>query len=281
MKKNVYLIILTIVTVICIIGGTCYHLVGWGVSFLSHLPFASFYSDSDDTESSGTTLSTGTVSLPSFNTVKIDSKVMNLSIEKGDDYSIQCDSTEKLNPKYEIKDNTLIVSQKQKIKIHNFMNTQKCSVHITIPEDTTLELINVDGATGDINLSNLDVTTLKIDNSVGDVKMDDCKTDSIDIDTSTGDVKLNGCEANEINVDTSVGDTVLKDIIFEKLYVDGSVGDVKVSSSKDLSGYAYDLDTSIGDVSINGVSHKKEYQQKGTGGKITVDNSTGDISITY
>lgn len=281
MKKNVYLIILTLITIICIVGGTCYHLVGWGVSFLSHLPFASFYSDSDDTESSGTTLSTDTVSLPSFNTVKIDSKVMNLSIEKGDDYSIQCDSTEKLNPKYEIKDNTLIVSQKQKIKIHNFMNTQKCSVHITIPEDTTLELINVDGATGDINLSNLDVTTLKIDNSVGDVKMDDCKTDSIDIDTSTGDVKLNGCEANEINVDTSVGDTVLKDIIFEKLYVDGSVGDVKVSSPKDLSDYAYDLDTSIGDVSINGVSHKKEYQQKGTDGKITVDNSTGDISITY
>ena len=281
MKKNVYLIILTLVTVICIIGGTCYHLVGWGVSFLSHLPFASFYSDSDDTESSGTTLSTGTVSLPSFNTVKIDSKVMNLSIEKGDDYSIQCDSTEKLNPKYEIKDKTLIVSQKQKIKVHNFMNTQKCSVHITIPEDTTLELINVDGATGDINLSNLDVTTLKIDNSVGDVKMDDCKTDSIDVDTSTGDVKLNGCEANEINVDTSVGDTVIKDIIFEKLYVDGSVGDVKVSSPKDLSDYAYDLDTSIGEVSINGVSHKKEYQQKGTAGKITVDNSTGDISITY
>lgn len=281
MKKNVYLIILTLITIICIVGGTCYHLVGWGVSFLSHLPFASFYSDSDDTESSGTTLSTDTVSLPSFNTVKIDSKVMNLSIEKGDDYSIQCETTEKLNPKYEIKDNTLIVSQKQKIKIHNFMNTQKCSVHITIPEDTTLELINVDGSIGDINLSNLDVTTLKIDNSVGDVKMDDCKTDSIDVDTSTGDVKLNGCEANEINVDTSVGDTVLKDIIFEKLYVDGSVGDVKVSSPKDLSDYAYDLDTSIGDVSINGVSHKKEYQQKGTAGKITVDNSTGDISITY
>lgn len=281
MKKNVYLIILTIVTVICIIGGTCYHLVGWGVSFLSHLPFASFYSDSDDTESSGTTLSTGTVLLPSFNTVKIDSKIMNLSIEKGDDYSIQCDTTEKLNPKYEIKDNTLIVSQKQKIKVHNFMKNPKCSVHITIPEDTTLELINIDGATGDISLSNLDVTTLKIDNSVGDVKMDNCKIASIGIDTSTGDVKLNDCEANEIDVDTSVGDTVIKDNIFEKLYVDGSVGDVKVSSSKDLSDYAYDLDTSIGDVSINGVSHKKEYQQKGTGGKITVDNSTGDISITY
>ena len=281
MKKNVYLIILTLVTVICIIGGTCYHLVGWGVSFLSHLPFASFYSDSDDTESSGTTLSTGTVLLPSFNTVKIDSKVMNLSIEKVDDYSIQCDADEKLNPKYEIKDNTLIVSQKQKIKVHNFMKNPKCSVHITIPEDTALELINIDGATGDISLSNLDVTTLKIDNSVGDVKMDNCKIASIGIDTSTGDVKLNDCEANEIDVDTSVGDTVIKDNIFEKLYVDGSVGDVKVSSSKDLSDYAYDLDTSIGDVSINGVSHKKEYQQKGTGGKITVDNSTGDISITY
>ena len=281
MKKNVYLIILTLVTVICIIGGTCYHLVGWGVSFLSHLPFASFYSDSDDTESSGTTLSTDTVLLPSFNTVKIDSKVMNLSIEKGDDYSIQCDADKKLNPKYEIKDNTLIVSQKQKIKVHNFMKNPKCSVHITIPEDTTLELINIDGATGDISLSNLDVTTLKIDNSVGDVKMDNCKIASIGIDTSTGDVKLNDCEANEIDVDTSVGDTVIKDNIFEKLYVDGSVGDVKVSSSKDLSDYAYDLDTSIGDVSINGVSHKKEYQKKGTGGKITVDNSTGDISITY
>ena len=206
---------------------------------------------------------------------------MNLSIEKGDDYSIQCDTTEKLNPKYEIKDNTLIVSQKQKIKVHNFMKNPKCSVHITIPEDTALELINVDGSVGDINLSNLDVTTLKIDSSVGDIELDECKTDSIDIDTSTAVVELNGCEANEIDVDTSVGDTVIKDNIFEILYVDGSVGDVKVSSSKDLSDYAYDLDTSIGDVSINGVSHKKEYQQKGTGGKITVDNSTGDISITY
>ena len=65
------------------------------------------------------------------------------------------------------------------------------------------------------------------------------------------------------------------------LIIQNNVGDVKVSSSKDLSGYAYDLDTSIGDVSINGVSHKKEYQQKGSDGKITVDNSTGDISITY
>ena len=116
---------------------------------------------------------------------------------------------------------------------------------------------------------------------MGDIELDDCKTDSIDIDTSTAVVELNGCEANEIDVDTSVGDTVIKDNIFEILYVDGSVGDVKVSSSKDLSDYAYDLDTSIGDVSINGVSHKTEYQQKGTGGKITVDNSTGDISITY
>ena len=130
MKKNVYLIILTLVTVICIIGGTCYHLVDWGVSFLSHLPFASFYSDSDDTESSGTTLSTGTVSLPSFNTVKIDSKVMNLSIEKGDDYSIQCDSTEKLNPKYEIKDKTLIVSpENQSPQLHEHTKMQCSHYH--------------------------------------------------------------------------------------------------------------------------------------------------------
>lgn len=37
MKKNIYLTILTIVTVLCIIGGTCYHVIGWGVSLQSAL----------------------------------------------------------------------------------------------------------------------------------------------------------------------------------------------------------------------------------------------------
>ena len=37
MKKNIYLSIITLVTIICIIAGTCYHLLGFGVKIFPNI----------------------------------------------------------------------------------------------------------------------------------------------------------------------------------------------------------------------------------------------------
>ncbi len=50
MKKKIYLITLSIVTIICVIAGLCFHTVRFGLSFFDqlHLPFFSEEPDSDD-----------------------------------------------------------------------------------------------------------------------------------------------------------------------------------------------------------------------------------------
>ena len=41
MKRNVYLILITVITILCIIAGTGYHLVRFGLSVAEGLPFFS------------------------------------------------------------------------------------------------------------------------------------------------------------------------------------------------------------------------------------------------
>lgn len=52
MKRNVYLILITVITILCIIAGTGYHLVRFGLSVAEGLPFFSEFieaiSDWDD-----------------------------------------------------------------------------------------------------------------------------------------------------------------------------------------------------------------------------------------
>ena len=84
-----------------------------------------------------------------------------------------------------------------------------------------------------------------------------------------------------IETDSAVGDTDIIDCNFNKLDVDGDVGDITVQSKQDLSDYKMECDTSIGEVSVNHHSHKDNYSQRGKAGTIILDNSTGDISVSY
>ena len=69
MKRNVYLILITVITILCIIAGTGYHLVRFGLSVAEGLPFFSEFieaisdwddddDDSDDNDDSDNGIST-------------------------------------------------------------------------------------------------------------------------------------------------------------------------------------------------------------------------------
>jgi DUF4097 and DUF4098 domain-containing protein YvlB len=65
----------------------------------------------------------------------------------------------------------------------------------------------------------------------------------------------------------------------------GDMGDIEVLSGTDLSGAKLMLETDMGEVSVNGISHKESFQQersdKGTDCSLTAETSMGDISVTY
>ena len=260
MKKNIYLTVITIITIICIIAGTCYHVIGWGVHFFSEQPFISHILGDNDTESES--LNQTTETLDSFDNTKLDISVSDLTITTGDSYSISYDTNRAvLIPKYEVSHGTLTVTQKS--KHNNFWGSTHCAITITVPENTVLNNLTADGSVGDVLFKDIQAQKSTLDFSVGDLDLENCALGDCSIDTSTGDIDVQDCTFGNMGIDTSVGD-------------------VSVSVSQDLASYDMTLDTGVGEVTVNGGSHKDHYESRGdSSNTFTVDNSTGDISVNY
>ena len=257
MKKGIYLTIITLVTVVCIIFGSITHILG----FVSALPFGNFYSN----ETSADTTETSSRNLGSFYNIVADVSISDFTITHGDDYTVSYEATQTIIPKLKVKNGTLYIDQSVKRRLWGGFGTQNrnCTLSITLPENATLSDITLDSGVGSVSIDSIVADSLSIDTGVGDTEIKDCDIESIDADNDVGDITLSNCS-------------------FLDLDVDNSVGDITVSSARDLSDYDIDLDTSIGDVYVNDHSCKREFSQDGNSdGSVTLDNSTGDITLKY
>lgn len=259
MKKNAYLITLVIITVCCVIAGSCWHIFKWGFSFMENIvPFV--FSDSED-EQPGKRSSKDML-VDEFTSISADVSVMDIDIISGDEYSVSYSAHKKLTPKFEVENSCLKITQSNPKKLWGWGN-KTCSVTITVPED--LSSVYLDMSVGDIDLTGITAASLEIDTSVGDLDIMDCKFGDADVDASTGDIDF-------LNT------------VFDRLEIDASVGDVQVDAAENLSDYKIELDTGIGDVDVNGRNYKDSfYQNAGEDGRksLTVDTSTGDIELNY
>lgn len=253
MKKNIYLSILTVITVLCIIGGSCYHLMGWGASLIGRfLP--------EGQESAGSIVSSNATELGEFSSISIDANVMDLTIVPGDNATLSFKGNSKLAPKYEVKGDTLVITQDS---IRNLMGNKNCSVTITLPQDAYYEQVEIISDVGDIDISGMRGARLTLDAAVGDMDLDSCDFEEMELIADVGDADVTDCN-------------------FSRLNVDNSVGDIDVDSASDLSEYTIDLSTDVGEVEVNEKSYRRSYSQDGEHGKnVTLSNSTGDISLSY
>lgn len=260
MNKQIYLIILTVVTVVCILFGSCYHIIGWGASFVRRfLPIIQdeaigSWNATELTESENTS-----INLEDFTAISVDASVMSLTIRPGARASVTWRCSKKLEPRCEVKDGTLFIKQD---KIKRFGNN-KCSVTLTVPSDVSYREIGIDVSVGDIEIENLEGERLVIDANVGDIDLTNLSFADIDLDSNVSDVDIENCR-------------------FDRLKAESNVGDIDVESTEDLSDYTINLDTSIGSVSCNDRSYRRSFSQTGTSGKsITINTNTGDIDLDW
>ncbi len=255
MKRNVYLILITVITILCIIAGTGYHLVRFGLSVAEGLPFFSEFieaisdwdddDDSDDNDDSDNGISTSVdasqKNLDAFSSINADLNVVDLTIQRGNTFSITCKASKKLTPEYKVENNCLTITQYA--KAHNALGrNKKCSVTITVAD--TLTDLKLHTNVGDVDLSGLNVLALDLRADVGDIDLENCT-----LETST---------------------------------LDANVGDVDLDCKEDLSGYHIELGTGVGDVNVNDTYCHRSYSNQGDSShSLTISNDTGDISLTY
>lgn len=84
MKKNIYLIIITIITVVCIIAGSLYHIGGFALGLFNNLIPRS--------DKSLGNVCTEELSVDEFSNLVFDTTISNINVKTGDGYMMDLDS---------------------------------------------------------------------------------------------------------------------------------------------------------------------------------------------
>lgn len=279
MKKGLYIGILTLITVIAIIGGTIYHTSRFVGNFTSWIfPWNWEWFDNDGTESHNVVDKNETVG--AFSNVHVDVDVASVSIVRGSDYTVSYQATENMVPEYEVQGDTLEVKQK-KSRAHWGKN--KCDMTITVPENVDLDKVKMKSDVGDLNIENFSLLTLEVKSDVGDVTGKGLKVQGdTTLKSDTGDVIVENCIFADVHADSDVGNVRLDGCDFKNLEAESSVGDVKLDSKRNLSDSSIDAKTSVGDVSVQGKNMKHKYNTSGNDGThVTMKGDVGNVEINW
>ena len=271
MKKNGLITVLVVITIFCVIGGTFYHMSG----------FWNWWGRNDfDAMQNGTSKS---MDLNEFTSIDIDAYVMDLTIREGDNYFVEYQYTQGLEPVCKIDKGTLKITQsKHKRTFFWGFNSNNCKVQITVPSKTELQDLRLQIDVGNINIADIISEKCNMETDTGDCKVTKCSFKRSTIDTDTGDVSVDNSELGITQVSSDVGDIELENCTFRDLEADSDVGNIRIDAAQDLSDYRMELKTDVGDVHINDQKEKRNYYEKGNNqGNITAQTDVGDIILNY
>ena len=215
MKRAIYLSVLVVITVGCILWRVGSDAFGW------------FYSG-DETEQGTEVSLEGTQVLDAFSEIRVESDVMDVTIQKGTDYSLSYRTAGKNKPAYSVKDGVLSVTQKQQKKHWNLgmASNKSAAMTITVPEDVALK--------------DVDITS-----NVGDVKIDKVKAKNLDVTADVGDIEaalVGESDAYDISFDCGVGEATLNgENVKKNTQIHAADAEGKIELSADVG----DIDVSI------------------------------------
>ena len=258
MKKSIYLIIISAITIVCILIGAFSNL-GYSrrgfknVKRAIEKTFSSgeyeydydadtdlIFDDDDDDFDEGT-LEFDDEELSKFDTVAVEGSVLGLVIERGKSYSISSKySRQTLKPEYSLRDGKLYI--KQRIKRKSLIGNNKCEVKITVPFGVTLK--------------------------------------KLDVDVDVGAVELSGFDVDTASVRTDVGAVAVSKLDFNDLYIKSDVGAVAIELLDDMEVYNIDASSDIGAIQIGNSAVKRRFSQKGSSSKsLRLKTNVGGIEI--
>lgn len=264
MNRKLFLIIISSVTVLCIILGACIHLGhAWSGSVKSVGKSVSkavrqgikvtrsydFHIDDDEDEldididdedaESGTKNFSNTLS--QFDSVEIDANVMGVKIERGNSFEISGSYTKThLKPNVNITGGTLRISQPDYRR--NRVTNGNCKIVITVPFGTRMDSFNA----------------------------------GIDV----GAVSLKGIDIEDIQIKTDVGAIAVENVKFNELNATSDVGAVSVELTDSVNEYNIDIKSDVGGIQVDNRNVKRKYSQSGsTNKKIKIRTDVGGIEV--
>jgi len=259
--RSAYLIILSIITVVCIVVGAFWHFGGWFGRNTGNFRWLGNFAYAGEVKGIET-------ALDSFDNIDVNIGIGRVEIKEGTEFGIEYSYPEKWLPNVEVKNGKLVVKHPKGLNFNTVGNQNgTCYVIITFPKGTVFDEVNVDDSLGDIDVKDIECSvidineslgsvklseskaeTVKADNSLGDIRIWDVEADKLDANLSMGDLDVKNCDIDEVNCDNSMGSVGFEGSC-RYLDINNNMGDIKVETDSDWSGK---LETDMGDVKVNG-----------------------------
>lgn len=189
--------------------------------------------------------------LESFKDIEVNSDVVSLRIEEGNDFGYMYKFPENVNVDFNVEDEKLKVTVKFPV---NFVGTAGIrfpkdgyQMVIYVPEGTklgdletnfdagdmrvsgfTFEKINIDGDAGNVIFNDIKSEKLSIKTDAGNIEIADSKVGDTNISSDAGNIELTNVTAKDINADTDMGNIELKNTDFEDGEFTSELGNIEV-----------------------------------------------------
>lgn len=214
--------------------------------------------------------------LEQINTIEVDVKYIDVEVYQSDNYTLEiAKDTEESNIKWNLNNGKLEIVEASKFNLKLFNidfgfidGIKKRYIKIGIPENETLQNINLKTNSADVKIENIYVDTLNINNKYGKVQIDDTKltklevnmnsgnlslrnieTDTIGLKNKYGDIKLNNVNTKDSDFELNSGHIQLKDYKTDNLKIDAKYGNVKI---EDIEVKYSNIKLNSGDLDIKG-----------------------------
>ncbi len=238
--------------------------------------------------------------LEPFTKLDVDLSLGDVTVMTGDSYGVILDwSGRNYSLSCEPDGDTLHVRSSQSVNLN--LAGHSASVTVYLPEHAELEEADVHTSLGDAYLDNVRARQMKAASDLGDVSLYHTSAGELDVTCSMGNIWLDGVTAGDaeltnsmgdisaeglsversLDVEASMGDIDLQGDLRGETDIEASMGNVALRLSQEEQSYSYELDVSMGQLTVNGQAMPKPASRTGGPHRLEVENHMGDIELTF
>ena len=277
MKRNIYLTVITVVTILLIVAG-----VMWNLSPLAGISLP--WGNTGKNTEKGVKVSKvwEEQELGECTALSLNLDAADVTLETGNRCEIRFEGNEKLIPVVKSDNGRWTVTQEQKGLVHLHDLSESTRINITIPEGMAPERLDMNVDAGDLNLRGIQVQTMEIQADAGDIDIENVGTQELKLDVDAGDIDVVDTTFTEGTVDADMGDLKMKNVTFTGFTAEMDAGNVEIQSAVSLDGAELKLDVDLGEIQVNGQSSSQSFHQPGVSGiRLAVKADLGDIRVSW
>jgi hypothetical protein len=240
-----------------------------------------------------------------FTNVKIDVQYADIELIASGAYGIEASLPAAVGASWQVQDNTLTFSATA-ARDTAYLGTSNNYIKVYYPTGAQLDKIDFSTNAGNITLKGHSMRSLQINGNMGDIRLSDIQTDEtlvktnagsvvladtvsakVEISTDYGDIEADNLTAQQTAIHASAGSIGLSGNLTGSIEIDVELGDIAFATTASESSFSYALETSLGDIRLNGanrsngINGRVNKELDNSANSLQIDNSAGSISVTF